>query len=228
MRTIAIIGILLAGCGSAEVPESVASTSVDSGMSVDAEIDVVIDIRVEGSEVSTLDAAINDGSVDTMTVDVWIPYESNTALCARLGKDCGPWTSIDTRGNTRSIFCGSCPAPWFCGLIEPGVCGCIPDTDAAFCVRHNSFCGSVDGFDNCLIPRMVPDCGFGLICTAPATCSAGICQCIPETNTEFCLRFGRDCGNFTNIDNCGISRTAMCGVCTRQQICGNGVPNVCI
>lgn len=52
--------------------------------------------------------------------------------------------------------------------------------------------------------------------------------CMPETDGEFCTRLVKTCGEVTDVDNCGDSRTADCGMCTAPATCGGGgTPNVC-
>ncbi|HYO57782.1 hypothetical protein [Archangium sp.] len=52
--------------------------------------------------------------------------------------------------------------------------------------------------------------------------------CMPETDTDFCGRHGKNCGLYTNIDNCGVSRTANCGTCSSPETCGyGGIANRC-
>lgn len=52
--------------------------------------------------------------------------------------------------------------------------------------------------------------------------------CLPESDSTFCDRYGKDCGSFTAADNCAASRTANCGACASPLTCGgDGVPSVC-
>jgi hypothetical protein len=63
----------------------------------------------------------------------------------------------------------------------------------------------------------VPDCGFGVGCTAPNTCGAqapNVCGCRNETTAEFCARLGISCGIANGVDNCGANRSPYCGTCT--------------
>lgn len=55
-------------------------------------------------------------------------------------------------------------------------------------------------------------------------CEAG---CTAESDTSFCERHGKECGEFTGTDNCGESRTAACGSCPDGSTCGLKTPNVC-
>jgi hypothetical protein len=51
--------------------------------------------------------------------------------------------------------------------------------------------------------------------------------CTPQTDQDFCGVNGADCGEITNFDNCGASRTVNCGVCTDGSTCGERQANVC-
>ncbi|MBI4154144.1 carboxypeptidase regulatory-like domain-containing protein [Candidatus Woesearchaeota archaeon] len=37
--------------------------------------------------------------------------------------------------------------------------------------------------------------------------------CTPESDSSFCSRYGKNCGSYTDTDNCGNTRTANCGPC---------------
>jgi hypothetical protein len=58
-------------------------------------------------------------------------------------------------------------------------------------------------------------------CNANEACTNGRCvtQCAPEADVAFCQRLGKNCGAVTGNDNCGQSRTAMCGACASPQTC---------
>ena len=51
--------------------------------------------------------------------------------------------------------------------------------------------------------------------------------CVAESNDEFCLRIGKDCGLVMAADNCGIPREAACGVCEFPEECGVNEESVC-
>ncbi len=161
--------------------------------------------------------------------------ESDEQLCAHVGRNCGPITTVDSCGASRSVDCGACTAPETCGGAgKPGVCGagCTAETDAALCLRLAKNCGSLSATDNCGTLRTV-ECGS---CTAPETCAGGgtanVCgfNCPdPETDAALCLRLAKNCGSLTAVDTCGRTRTvASCGTCTAPDVCGGvGKPNVC-
>ena len=58
--------------------------------------------------------------------------------------------------------------PGACGTPETGGAdACIPENDAAFCMRLGKNCGSATASDNCGTRRMVASCGT---CTSPQSC----------------------------------------------------------
>ena len=52
--------------------------------------------------------------------------------------------------------------------------------------------------------------------SCPTTCSA-------ESNASICARQYKTCGIVTSNDNCGTSRTVVCGTCSSTQTCTNNV-----
>lgn len=62
-------------------------------------------------------------------------------------------------------------------------------------------------------------------CTVPNPDYKGDAKvCVAETDAEFCSRIGATCEQVTRDDNCGKSRTTVCGICTGADSC---VANVC-
>jgi len=71
------------------------------------------------------------------------------------------------------------------------------------------------------------------------TCHAGTNQtwrleaaatggCAPESDAAFCTRLGAACDRWTGTDNCGATRTVVCGPCVPLlQACGMTTPNAC-
>ncbi len=111
---------------------------------------------------------------------------------------------------------------------------CTPDCLGKYCGDDNGCLGTCSA----LSPAMsvcvngVPKCGEGPACLTPQTCGGGgtpnVCGCATETDTAFCSRLGKNCGSVTALDNCGVSRTVICGTCTSPATCGGGgTPNVC-
>lgn len=147
--------------------------------------------------------------------------------CAQLSASCGKVAD----GCSAMLDCGTCPAGQTCGAVTANVCGtgeCKPETDKQFCTRVGKSCGSVTDFDNCENARVVATCGS---CSAGGLCGAvtpNIC-CAPDTETDaaICGRLGKNCGQVTTTDNCRQTRTASCGSCGAQQVCGGTVANVC-
>jgi hypothetical protein len=54
-------------------------------------------------------------------------------------------------------------------------------------------------------------------------------SCTRESDSTFCVRFGKNCGAVSGTDSCGQARTVTaCGSCASPQTCGGGgVPSVC-
>src|SRR6266542_1056642 len=52
--------------------------------------------------------------------------------------------------------------------------------------------------------------------------------CVPESDSAFCMRLGKNCGSVAASDNCQLARTANCGSCTLPQSCGgSATTNLC-
>lgn len=95
------------------------------------------------------------------------------------------------------------------------VCACnlfqkvdVSDADAS---------ASVDGDTDAGTPDSAPDCDAA----DPS------CDCIPESDDEFCARLQLNCGEVSDVDNCGETRTAVCGTCEEPTTCGASERNVC-
>jgi hypothetical protein len=157
-------------------------------------------------------------------------------LCQRFGKDCGDFETIDNCQQPRTVSCGACKPPKSCGGGGvPNVCGesgqCSPESDSELCDRFGKDCGDFTSVDNCGKSRTAI-CGT---CVAPETCGGGgtqnlcgVAACAPQSDAELCTGNGKDCGDFTGVDNCKNSRTVTCGTCVAPETCGGGgVPNVC-
>ncbi|MGI5865588.1 MAG: WD40/YVTN/BNR-like repeat-containing protein, partial [Myxococcales bacterium] len=156
--------------------------------------------------------------------------ESDAAFCARLGKDCGSVSGTDNCGRSRWAYCGSCNHPETCGGGgTANVCGCTPETNAAFCARLGKECGTFSGTDNCGQPRTA-SCGS---CASPESCGGGgtpnQCGCTSnETSAQLCQRYGLNCGTVTVQDGCLQPKTVNCGSCQLPETCGGGgYDNVC-
>lgn len=76
-------------------------------------------------------------------------------------------TAADNCNVPRSASCGSCTSPQTCGANN--VCACVPETNAQFCSRLGTNCGTVSGTDNCGFARSTA-CGT---CSSPQTCGGG-------------------------------------------------------
>ncbi|MGC4114217.1 MAG: alpha-amylase family glycosyl hydrolase [Myxococcales bacterium] len=133
--------------------------------------------------------------------------------CVAQGLLCG--TTTDGCGAT--LNCGGCAAPTTCGGGgTAGICGCTPTRACEADVD----CSSIA--DGCGATLDCGGCPEGKTCGANG--AAGKCgegTCTPETDTEFCARLSKNCGEVTAGDNCGTTRTvASCGTCTAPLTCG--------
>jgi hypothetical protein len=96
--------------------------------------------------------------------------ETDAAFCARLGKNCDAVSATDNCGAHRSANCGACSGEMTCGAGgTQNVCGCMPETDGAFCVRYGKDCGTFMTTDNCGAVRSA-NCGS---CLMGMTCGGG-------------------------------------------------------
>lgn len=143
--------------------------------------------------------------------------EAPSAFCARLGKQCGPVTAPNNCGDSRTVDCGSCSNGRVCNA-NSNQCEC----PAPVC-PNNAQCGGVS--NACGRSTM---CGAG--CPAGSTCAGFMCQCIPETNKQFCDRApAAQCGTKSGFDNCGVMRAVDCGDCNGNAgRCSNNQCTGCI
>lgn len=161
-----------------------------------------------------------DASADAhVEPDATCTPETDDAMCARLGAECGAINGPDNCGTPRSVACGACMAGESC---DGGQCACAPESDAELCDRLVANCGALEATDNCGNTRSV-ECGT---CLAPAVCGGGgtpnVCACSDQTDMEFCVMQGAECGPLTAVDACAVMRTVDCGACTAPETCGGG------
>lgn len=154
--------------------------------------------------------------------------ESDASFCARNSKNCGTYTGLDRCNRSRTVACGTCIDPNTCGAATPNVCGCVSETDAAFCTRLGATCGRKSGTNNCGQSRTVDNCGT---CSGQLQCgvkAASQCGC-PEADAQLCTRLNAACGALTNAtDACGQARSiASCGSCQAPETCGSIAANAC-
>lgn len=146
--------------------------------------------------------------------------EDDDAFCERLGKQCGQVSGTDNCDNHRLVGCGSCPGGESCG--EDGLCHVVcAESDEAFCERLGKECGTVAETDACGVARTV-SCGT---CTDGKSCGEdNVCQekCV-ESDAAFCERHGKECGNASGTDLCGVAREVKCGNCGPGTFCDAGV-----
>jgi hypothetical protein len=146
--------------------------------------------------------------------------------CAALMATCGN----PSDGCGKALGCGMCQAPETCGGGgTPFTCGCTKESNTAFCNRLGKNCDQVSGADNCGQERTTScgSCPAGQTCGADAT--PNVCWCPKESDTAFCARLGKACGQVSGTDSCSQPRTvASCGSCMAPDTCGGGgTPNAC-
>lgn len=158
--------------------------------------------------------------------------ESDAALCAASGADCGALVATDSCGAVRAVTCGTCEAGDVCGGQAPNRCGpahCQPEAEADLCRRLGKDCGTLQATDSCGNARSVScgTCAPHLTCGARSANRCGVAACTAESDSAFCARHSADCGPLTAADNCGDLRTVSCGVCPSGQTCGAARRNAC-
>jgi hypothetical protein len=101
-----------------------------------------------------------------------------------------------------------------------------PEQFSDICARLQAQCGSPVVLDSCGQSGSV-DCTADGGCTNGNVCDPKTFNCVPpcvtETDSDFCKRIGRACGQASGTDNCGSPRFVQsCGTCT-TGICSGGV-----
>ena len=111
--------------------------------------------------------------------------ETDAQFCAgkSKSKSCGSAVGFDNCGVSRTVAnCGTCTSPKVC--TGANQCYCAPETDAAFCTRVGTNCGSVTDYDSCDVSRTVASCGS---CNGYQTCGpANVCGGHTEALTPVC------------------------------------------
>ncbi|MEM1347407.1 MAG: hypothetical protein AAGI01_02555 [Myxococcota bacterium] len=90
---------------------------------------------------------------------------------------------------------------------------CIPKTPAELCTERDVECGPLTVLsDNCGNNRTLDCTNALMLCGGQGeTCNAsGECACVAETDEEFCMRTGAECGVVENVDNCETNRQVDC------------------
>lgn len=106
---------------------------------------------------------------------------------------------------------------------DGGSDACIARSAQVICTSLRAECGAPPAVE--CGASIDLDCGR---CDANERCGETFeCECVPETDDEFCARFGADCGDVSNLDNCGVQRAINCGTCTGTDTCGEFQANVC-
>jgi hypothetical protein len=177
------------------------------------------------------DSAVDDAAADA-TVDAGpCQAEDNGAFCTRQGKNCGTFSGFDNCGTLKTVAsCGVCSSYYeSCGGGgQASVCGCLPESDWAFCTRTGHSCGSASGTDNCGNARTALSCGG--VCPADAgagDATVGDGGGVQESDPELCTRLNLQCGLANVVDLAGQMRTASCGSCAAGLSCGQQNPNRC-
>ena len=153
---------------------SVDATLSDAGV---AEADAQVS-DAQTTQDATVDAGLAaDSALDDATADASVDAgpciaEDNGAFCTRQGKNCGTFSGFDNCGTLKTVAsCGTCSSYYeSCGGGgQASVCGCLPESDWAFCTRTGHSCGSASGTDNCGNARTATSCGGA----CPADAGAG-------------------------------------------------------
>lgn len=136
--------------------------------------------------------------------------ENIAQLCGARQASCGMLTTTDRCGVERTIECGTCPQGEC--LADNSCSICQPEEDRKLCMDLDARCGAIETFDSCGTLRTVESCGT---CTAPQTCDLfHKCVCPLESDQNFCIRQGAQCGALSGPDSCGVMRTVTsCGTC---------------
>src|SRR5664279_6905 len=91
-----------------------------------------------------------------------------------------------------------------------------PECTAATC---DAACGEIP--DGCGGTLTCGGCGDGETCGAQAPNMCGVGTCTPESDSDFCARYTRECDAWNAGDNCGNPRAVECGTCS-SGTCDDG------
>ncbi len=141
------------------------------------------------------------------------PTPTDDEFCTANGAECGFFTETDRCGVVTTVDCGSCMPGSQCVANS---CECVPQTAPELCAEAGRNCGTATLTDRCMTTREV-QCGT---CMSPETCggagTVGECGCSDDrTDEQFCADYLASCGQLIAVDDCGQSRTAMCGSCSQ-------------
>lgn len=166
-----------------------------------------------------MDAVLDGSGADSGPDAAGCVPPSDDEMCAEIEAECGPATETDRCGTVRTIDCGSC--------TDGGVCTvdnrcCQQQNNTTLCEDRGAQCGTLDAIDNCGVLREAVPCGT---CTNPDDCEGTTCgACERESDRAFCDRFGKECGEWTGVDNCGENRADVpCGTCQFSSECTSGL-----
>ena len=136
-----------------------------------------------------------------------------TDTCLSLNYFCG-----DRAICGKIIDCGNCEGDLNCQTN--GTCTKETCIVTNYIPELNSFCENKNVTTNC--GTTVAKTGT-LPCVSPSICVNNDCVCNSESNTTFCTRLNKRCGNITALDNCLNLRSLVnCGGCTSQEVCLEG------
>lgn len=164
-------------------------------------------------DVNHPDTSVPDTSAPTPTC---VP-ENNATFCSRNNAQCGQASGVDNCGNDRvAPLCGSCATGTTCKNNVCVVPNCVPETDAALCLRLNKDCGTLPTIANNCGELKTPVCGP--VCGKGFQCTANKCTlCVAKT----CADLGLVCGD----QNDGCNPAPLKCTCDATHDC---TANVCV
>jgi hypothetical protein len=178
---------------------------------------------LEPEDASVRDAEVPDAKAPDAQTNHDLPRcvpESDQTLCRNSGVSCGPLSTTDRCGFSRSVSeCGACAAGEACngGSCVAGP-SCTPELDSTLCSSRGALCGTIEATDSCGTRSVSCGvCGAGQACNDSHQCEVRTC----ETDEEFCERKRASCGAVSALDDCGSVRTVQCGVCDPTQQCAS-------
>ena len=178
---------------------------------------------------STAGVGGNDGGISLLDGG----NSCTPTTCAEAGYTCG----MNGDGCGKTLDCGTCTAPAYCGGGGYSKCGggtsadggpiinCVPFTCATApngpytCGMTGDGCGGVISCGTCSITTFCGGGGFNQCGGSTGLTPDGGVPCTPTTTCPAT----QNCGQAA--DGCGGLLT--CGACTSPQFCGGGGPSVC-
>jgi hypothetical protein len=139
---------------------------------------------------------------------------------------CGVATEVDVCGTVQTFTCGACGAGQQCGQVNAPVIECCTVADATVLCNQTgiTLCGSQTLYDDCsrtLVTVRCPACPFWnwtfttWTATTPSQTATPpwtpTITCIPYDDQTLCSQLLGACGPLDTRDNCGFSRSIVCG-----------------